>query len=201
MCGRSSVDEHTGYARAGRPGCTRRRRVCLLRLGHARHVEVGDPQRRRRRAGEVVVAPLAAEARHRRRGVREPAEQVDRALVEPEVVDRAGDLAALDEVDAVAGQAGEQQGLRVDLADVPEAGQQQPALGAGDQVVLGAAARRRRTSTRLSIAGVTGWPVIAAECRVWSSDGQLAVADPVGAAERQAVVEDRATRCRTRWRR
>ena len=35
-------------------------------LRHARHVEVGDPQRRRGGAGEVVVAPLAAEARHRR---------------------------------------------------------------------------------------------------------------------------------------
>ena len=47
----------------------------------------------------------------------------------------ADDLAALDEVDAVPGQPGEQQGLRVDLADVPEAGQQQAALGVGDHLV------------------------------------------------------------------
>ena len=36
-------------------------------LRDARHVEVGDPQRRRRGAREVVVAPLPAEARHGRR--------------------------------------------------------------------------------------------------------------------------------------
>ena len=81
----------------------------LLRRRHARHVEVRYPQRGRRGAGEVVVAPLAAEARHRRRGVREAAQQVDGALVPAEVVDRSGDLAVLDEVDAVAGQPGEQQ--------------------------------------------------------------------------------------------
>ena len=96
-----------------------------------------------RRAGVAVrgkyVAPLAARSSATVAGrVGEPAQQVDRALVEPEVVDRAGDLAVLDEVDAVAGQPGEQQRLRVDLADVPQAGQQQAALDAGDQV-LGAA--------------------------------------------------------------
>ena len=48
---------------------------------------------------------------------------------------RPDDLPVLDEVDAVAGQAGEQQALGVDLADVPEAGQQQPALGRRDHLV------------------------------------------------------------------
>ena len=81
------------------------------------------------RAGEVV-APLARQRRLGAADLGGPAEQVDRRLVEAEVVHRAGDLAVLDEVDAVAGQPGEQQRLRVDLADVPEAGQQQSALGA-----------------------------------------------------------------------
>ena len=103
----------------------------LLGRRHARHVEVRYPQRGRRSAREVVVAPLAAEARHRRRGVREATQQVDGALVPAEVVDRGGDLAALDEVDAVAGQPGEERVLRVDDADVPHARQEQPALGAG----------------------------------------------------------------------
>ena len=71
-------------------------------------------------------------------GLGGPGEQVDRALVEAEVVHRADDLAVLDQVDAVAGQPGEQQRRRVDLADVPEAGEQQAPLGPGDQVVDGA---------------------------------------------------------------
>src|SRR5690606_40556853 len=45
----------------------------------------------------------------------EPAEQLHRGLVEPEVVDLPDDLAALHQVHAVPGEAGEQQGLRVDL--------------------------------------------------------------------------------------
>src|SRR6185436_5063105 len=98
-------------------------------LGDRGHVEVGDPEGGGGGAGEVV-APLAGEAGGGGGGVREAAHQVDGALVEPEVVDRAGDLAVLHEVDAVAGQAGEQEGLRVDLADVPEAGHQQTALDA-----------------------------------------------------------------------
>ena len=72
----------------------------------------------------------------------DPAEQLDRGLVEAEVVHRADHLAVLDQVDAVPGQTGEQQPLRIDLADVPQAGQQQPALGAGDH--LGRAWRCRR---------------------------------------------------------
>src|SRR3954470_19279370 len=104
-------------------------------LGHARHVEVRDPQRRGGGAGEVVVAPLAAEAELGRRRVREAVQQVDGALVEAVVVDGSGDLAVLDEVDPVAGEAGEQQRLRVDLADVPQAGEQQPALCARDEVL------------------------------------------------------------------
>ena len=59
-----------------------------------------------------------------RRRSRDPGQQVDRALVEAEVVDRTDDLAAFDEVDPVAGESGEQKRLRVDLADVPERGQQ-----------------------------------------------------------------------------
>ena len=130
----------------------------------------------------------------------EPVEQVDRALVEAEVVDRADDLAVLDEVDAVAGEAGEQQRLRVDLADVPEAGQQQAALGAGDQVVDRCRRRRRPRGPGCRSSGVTGWPVIAGRVPGLEQRGELAVADPVGALEREAVVEDRVGRCRTRRR-
>ena len=61
-----------------------------------------------------VVAPLAAEAVLGRADLGDAAQQVDRALVEAEVVDRADDLAVLDEVDAVAGEPGEQQRLRID---------------------------------------------------------------------------------------
>ena len=122
----------------------------------------GDPQRRHRGAGEVV-APLArqASARCAPASANRP-QQVDRALVEPEVVDRAGDLAVLDQVDAVAGQPGEQQRLRVDLADVPQAGQQQPALGAGDQVVERRRSRRRPRGPGCRSPGVTGSPVSSA---------------------------------------
>ena len=51
-------------------------------LRHARHVEVGDPQRRRGRAGEVVVAPLAARssARSRRRAVKRSSRSIGLSL-------------------------------------------------------------------------------------------------------------------------
>ncbi len=44
-------------------------------------------------------------------------------------------LAVLDQVDAVAGEPGEQHGGRVDLPDVPEAGEQEAPLGPGDEVL------------------------------------------------------------------
>src|SRR4029079_17549757 len=87
-------------------------RLRLHRLGDARHVEVRHPERGHGGPGEVVVAPLTAEGRPGGGGVGEPGQQVERALVEAEGVHRAGDLAVLHEVDAVAGEAGQQQGLR-----------------------------------------------------------------------------------------
>src|SRR6201999_2948173 len=109
-------------------------------LADRRHVEALDPDRRHHHAVEVVT-PLAGQGRDAGADLGQAAQHADRALVEPEVVDRPGDLAVLDQVDTVAGQAGEQQGLRVDLPDVPQAGQQQAALGAGDH--LGQARRLR----------------------------------------------------------
>ena len=174
----------------------------LLGRRHARHVEVGDPQRGRRRAREVVVAPLAAEARHRRRGVREAAEQVDRALVPAEVVDRTGDLAVLDQVDAVAGQPGEQQ--------------RSAGRPPGCTTCRSAAARRSvpatRSSTepappstsrtRLSIAGVVGCLVISAVCRVWRRAVELAVCGSSRCGRAPARCRRPSSRWRTprRWR-
>src|SRR3954454_7497199 len=114
------------YAASPRPGRSGR-------LADRRHVEVGHADRRHRGPLEEI-APLS---RQRGRGgahLGEPAEQVDRRLVEPEVVYRAADLPVLDEIDAVARQAGEQECLRVYLADVPEAGEQQSPLGGLDHL-------------------------------------------------------------------
>src|SRR5579875_4057045 len=103
----------------------------LLRLAHRRHVKVWYPQRRHRRPGGPI-APFPRQSHLADTGLGGPAQQVERALVEPKVVDRARHCAVLDQVDAVAGQPGQQQCGRVNLADVPQRRQQQPALGAGD---------------------------------------------------------------------
>ena len=66
-------------------------------------------------------------------GCFEVLQQIDRALVEPEVVDRVNDLAVFDQPDAVAGEAGDHRVLRVDRADVPEPRDEQGARGLGDQ--------------------------------------------------------------------
>src|SRR5690625_3393697 len=100
--------------------------------GDAAHVEVGYAQCRSGRTRELV-APLTAERRHAHACLREPPQQVDRTLVEAEVVDGAGDLAVLDQVDAVAGEAGEEERLRVDLADVPQTGQEQAVFDIGNE--------------------------------------------------------------------
>src|ERR1017187_6033624 len=60
-------------------------------------------------------------------------QQIDRALVEPEVVDRVNDFPVLDQPDAVAGEAGDHGVLRVDRANVPEPGDEQGARSVGDQ--------------------------------------------------------------------
>src|SRR5690348_9225308 len=97
------------------------------RRADRRHVEVGDAHRGHARPREVV-GPLARKAALARTRLGDSAEQVDRTLVEAEVVHAPDDLALLDEVHAVAGEAGQEQGLGVDLADVPETREQQPTL-------------------------------------------------------------------------
>ena len=118
------------------------------------------------RPGEVVAPNSRGSVRSRRAGLGDPAEHVDRPLVEPEVVHRADDLAVLDQVDAVPGQAGQQQRLRVDLADVPQAGQQQAALGRrrpSRPGSTGAAGRRGMTGCRRT--ACSGRPVAPRVCR------------------------------------
>ena len=117
--------------------------------------------------------------------------QVDGALVEPEVVDSSHDLPIFDEVDAVARQAREQEGLRVDLADVPQCRQQQSAFGA-----CRSAGQQSTSSRRLQARGCRSWesaadPVKPALNLVCPSADSCATVDPGGAVERQTVVEDR----------
>ncbi len=125
-------------------------------------------------------------------GLRRAAHEVERGLVEAEVVDLGGDLAVLDEVDAVAGQAGEQHRLRVDLAHVPEAGQQQPPLRRGDHVLERGVrpAGEQEVLRRRGEPGAVGGELRGRRPRV----GQLAdpaLAQPLHPPRRRAVVEHR----------
>ena len=58
----------------------------------------------------------------------------DRAFIETEIAGWLRDLAVLDEEDAVARQAGQQHGLRIDFSDVPKTGDKQAAFGLLDHV-------------------------------------------------------------------
>src|SRR6266568_8205341 len=108
------------YAQAPNPGLPRP--GDSAGLAHRGHVEALHPQRRHRGPVEVV-APLARLRRDGLAHLEQPPEHSDRRLVEPEVVHRARHLAVLHQVDPVPGEPGEQQGLRVHLADVPQAGE------------------------------------------------------------------------------
>src|SRR5260370_30683270 len=101
---------------------------------HRGHVEALDADRRHRGPVEVV-APLARQRWLGGAHLEQPPEHADRRLVEPEVVHRARHLAVLHQVDPVPGEPGEPQGLRADLADVPQAGEQQPAPRPGEQLL------------------------------------------------------------------
>src|SRR5579862_9142673 len=102
----------------------RRDRERSGRLAHRRHIEVGYPKWWH--GGPVeVIRPFPRQRPLGGAHLGGPPEQVDGALVEAEVFDRADHLAPLDQIDAVAGEAGQQQRLGVDLTDIPEAGQQQ----------------------------------------------------------------------------
>src|SRR4029079_18633108 len=92
--------------------------VALLRLADRRHVKVRYPERGHRRAGGPV-APFARQRDLADACLTDPAQQVKRAFVEPEVVDRAGDLTVLDQVHTVAGEPGQQQHGGIDDADAP----------------------------------------------------------------------------------
>src|SRR5271166_7050950 len=70
------------------------RTLALCRLAHRRHVKVGNPQRWHRRPGDPV-APLPRQRALADAGLSSPSQQVQRALVEPEVVDRRRHLAVL----------------------------------------------------------------------------------------------------------
>src|ERR1700721_2653493 len=103
-------------------------------LAHRGHVEALDPYRGHRGAVEVV-APLARQGRDGGADLLQPPEHAHRRLVEPEVVHRADHLAVLHQVDPVPGEPGEQQDLRVDLADVPQAGHPPRAAGGRDTLL------------------------------------------------------------------
>ena len=70
----------------------------------------------------------------------ESAQQVDGALVEPEVIHRTGHLSVLDEVDPVPCQPRQEQRLAIDLTDVPQTGEEEASLGVRDQVLEASAA-------------------------------------------------------------
>ena len=84
----------------------------------------GSPEREREEAAAGVRGDLA--------GGFEVLEEIDRAVVEPEVVDRVNDFAVLDQPDAVTGEAGDHGVLRVDGADVKNRVTSK-ARGLGDQ--------------------------------------------------------------------
>src|SRR5262249_57996505 len=86
------------YRRCGRPpdvSTASSLTECSHPLADRRHVEIGHPQGRHRDPGEVV-AELPGQGALRPADRGDPAQHADRAVVEPEVVHRAGVLAALD---------------------------------------------------------------------------------------------------------
>src|SRR5260221_694177 len=105
------------------------------RLGGGGQVEVVGPQH-----GDAHRPTL--DAARDRGGAQAVAagQHLDRRLVEPEVVDRVRDGAVLDPVHAVAGQAGGEDGLGIERAQVEEPGDQHAALDALDELVARGAA-------------------------------------------------------------
>src|SRR4029453_8394725 len=110
------------------------------RLTYRAHVEVTHSNRWHRRPREPV-APLPGQRDLGSPDFAEPAEQVDRALVEPKVIHGAGDLAPLDHVDTVPCEPGEEESLRIDLPDVPQAGDQESTPGIGHHLTQRACIR------------------------------------------------------------
>ena len=103
-------------------------------LAHGRHVEVGHSDGRHDRPVEVVV-PLPAQGQLGGANLGDPAQQLDRRIIEAEIVDGTDHLPVLDQIDPVASEPSQQQPSRVDLADIPQAGQQQTTFGRGDHLL------------------------------------------------------------------
>ena len=98
-----------------------------------------------RAAGQTSARPASANpltAHHalRRRHRLDVVQRDNRALVPSHVLDRARDFALLDQEQAVASQSGDEDRLRIERADVPEARHEHAALGARDQVGHGGVA-------------------------------------------------------------
>ena len=108
----------------------------IRRLAGRRQVEVLDCQRRDPRPGEPV-CPLPREAVHCVPGVGDAVQHPQGGVVEPEVPRCPDHLSIPDDIDPVAGQAGEQEALGVDLTDVPEAGHEQAVADPGRKFVKG----------------------------------------------------------------
>ena len=147
------------------------------------------------RPGEIV-APLARQRPAGSTCLGDPGQHADRALVEPEVVHRTGHLAVLDQVHPVPGQPGQQQGLRIDRPDVPQAGQQQAAAGPADHV-----GQRRVTHATGGIGSRFHDQVVDARCHRLAGEcgrvpglyqgAERAAVQPVGPGQRQPVVKCR----------
>src|SRR5215471_9443855 len=111
----------------------------LHRIADGLEVEVARLDRRHHDGGADVARLRRAHpdrAAHRL----EVAEHDDRALIEAEVLHRMADPAVLDQEGAVARETGVEDRARIERPDVPEARDQDAALGGADQVVDGALA-------------------------------------------------------------
>src|SRR5436190_9090351 len=105
-------------------------RARSYRFGGRRQVELVGAQHR-----DADRATLGAARDHGGAETVAAGEHLDRRLVEPEVVDRMRDLAVLDPEHAVAGEAGGEDALGVERAQVEEPRDQDAALDALDQLV------------------------------------------------------------------
>ena len=119
---------------------------------------------------------VVADAEHVARG-----ERADDRLRVAQVLHRLRDLAALDEEQAVAREAGDDLRLRVEDAVVPEVGDEQPPLDAGDQLLERLVAAREE-----QVAGVAAEGLLADRAAGGLDAGQRRAATVVGEADGDA---------------
>src|SRR5581483_1547262 len=108
--------------------------IALHRRRNGRHVEIFDANRRHQRRARAVVR-FAGVNRLRFADRRDVRERDERRHVPAEVLHRTGDLAVLDQEQAVACHARLQQRQRIDRTQVPEEGHEQSAPRRLDHVI------------------------------------------------------------------